>query len=63
MIQLETTKAYDLKEASEILHLSIPTIRKHIKSGKIKAQKVGNSYYVTDKTLTEYVAGEKPEKG
>ena len=57
MIQLATTTAYNLKEASEILHMNIQTIRKHIKNGKIKAQKVGNSYYVTDKTLTEYIAG------
>lgn len=63
MIQLETTKAYDLKETAEILHVSIFTVRNYIRKGKLKAQKVGGYWYVTDKTLTEFVTGEKPEKG
>ena len=31
-------------------------------SGELKAQKVGNTWYITDKTLTEFITGEKPEK-
>ena len=31
-------------------------------SGEVKAQKVGNTWYITDKTLTEFITGEKPEK-
>lgn len=62
MIKLETTTAYTIKEAAEIMHRSVSTIRNYIKSGELKAQKVGNTWYVTDKTLTELVTGEKPER-
>jgi excisionase family DNA binding protein len=62
MIKLETTTAYDVKEAAEMLHRSKNTIRSYIKSGELKAQKVGNTWYITDKTLTEFITGEKPEK-
>lgn len=59
MIKLETTTAYEVKEAAEMLHRTPVTIRKYIKSGDLKAQKVGNTWYITDKTLTEFLTGEK----
>ena len=58
MIKLDTVTAYDLKETAELLHLNIQTIRKYIKLGKIRAQKVGRSYYVTDETIAEFIKGE-----
>jgi len=61
MIQLETTKAYTIKEAAEIIHRSVPTVRNYISSGNLRAQKVGSTWYITDRTLTEFVTGEKPE--
>ena len=62
MIKLETTTAYTPAEAAEILHKNPDTVRRYIRSGKLKAQKVGNTWYITDKTLTEFVTGEKPER-
>lgn len=62
MIKLETTTAYDVKEATEMLHRSVGTVRNYIRSGELKAQKVGNTWYITDKTLTEFITGEKPEE-
>lgn len=61
MIKLPTTTAYTVIEVGEILHRSPQAVRAQIKSGKLKAQKVGRAWYVTEKTLTEYVTGEKPE--
>lgn len=61
MIKLETTTAYDVKEAAEMLKRSVGTVRTYIRNGKLKAQKVGNTWYITDKTLTEFITGEKPE--
>lgn len=58
MIKLETCTAYDIKEASELLHLSPNTIRKYIKEGKIRAQKVGRNYYVTNETILKFLKGE-----
>jgi len=62
MINLETTTAYTIKETAEIIHRSVPTVRNYIKTGELKAQKVGATWYVTDKTITEFVTGEKPER-
>lgn len=61
MIKLETTTAYTVVEVAEKLGKSRDTVRRYIKNGELKAQKVGNTYYVTDKTLTLFITGEKPE--
>lgn len=58
MIKLETTTAYTIKEAAELLHLNEQTVRKYIKQGKIRAQRVGLPYYVTEDTLKEFLNNE-----
>ena len=62
MVKLETTTAYTVKEAAQMLGKSEVTVRLYIRQGKLKGQKVGNTYYVTDDTLTELVTGEKPKR-
>ena len=62
MIKLETTTAYTPAEVAEMLHKTPNTIRRYIKEGFLKAQKVGRTWYITDKTLTEFVTGEKIER-
>lgn len=57
MIKLNTTTAYNVQEASELLHISDQTVRKYIRDGKIKAQKVGVKYYVTNKTIENFLKG------
>ena len=57
MIKLKTTTAYDVKETAGILHIGIQTVRLYIKQGKIKAQKVGTRYYVTDETVADFLKG------
>ena len=48
-------KGYTLREAAEALGVSIVTIRRYIKSGKLKARlvpsKFGESYIIEDLTL------------
>ena len=61
MIKLETTTAYTVPEVAQMIHRTNDMVRKHIRSGKLKAHKVGNAWYVTDRTLTEFITGEKPE--
>jgi len=58
VIKLETTTAYDVAETAEKLHVTIPTVRSYIKAGKIRAQKVGVKYYVTDETIAEFLRGD-----
>lgn len=59
MIKLPTTTAYSTKEAAEMLDKKPRDVWAYIKSGKLRAQKVGRSWYITEKTLTEFVTGEK----
>ncbi len=61
MIRLETTVAYTVKEVAEKLGKTDTTVRNYIKSGKLRAQKVGRSFYITDRDLTVMLTGEKPE--
>ncbi len=62
MIKLETTTAYTAQEAAEMLNRSLSTVRAYIRDGKLKAHKVGRTYYVTDQTITEFITGERPPK-
>lgn len=56
MIKLERVTAYTIPEAAEIMHVSGQTIRNLIHEGRLRAQKIGNRWYVTDKTLEEFVS-------
>jgi len=46
---------YDLKDLSRKLKMSVRTLRKYIKSGKLKAKKVGRAYYITETNLTAFL--------
>jgi hypothetical protein len=49
-----TIKIYDLKELSEMLDLTVQSLRTYINSGKIQGKKFGTKWYVSDKALTDY---------
>jgi predicted site-specific integrase-resolvase len=49
---------YTLYELSEKLDISSRSLRQHIKLGKLKAQKVGGKWHVTDESLKEFFRGE-----
>ena len=57
MIKLERVTAYTVVEASDMLKLSRATIYDLIKTGKLAAQMIGNKWYITDRTIEEYVTG------
>ena len=46
---------YDLKALSEKLNIGIRTLREYIKKGKLKAKKIGRSYYVTESNLMVFL--------
>ena len=62
MIKLENTVAYTAEEAAVMLNRAISTVRTYIRSGKLRAHKVGRTYYITEKTLTEFITGERPQR-
>lgn len=62
MIILE--KLYTLLEARTYLKISDPTIRRYIRSGKLKTQKLGREYRITETAIKEFFESQqKNEKG
>lgn len=46
---------YKLSEVAKIANVHIQTIHRHVKSGKLKANKVGYNWRVSEKNLKEYL--------
>ena len=46
---------YVLKDLSRKLKISIRTLRKYVKSGELKAKKIGRAYYVTEPNLMTFL--------
>ncbi len=63
MLQVGNEKAYNVQEAAQLLKVSAVTIRGYIKNGKLKAQKVGRAFHITESTLENYIKGEYMDNG
>lgn len=50
-------KSYLLKHIAHNLDKNIETIRRHVRSGKLKAYRVGGEYYVIESDLNKYLKG------
>ena len=48
------TPVYNLKDLSKKLKISIRTLREYVKSGELKAKKVGRAYYITEPNLMAF---------
>jgi excisionase family DNA binding protein len=46
---------YTLNDLIELLHLTRKTLIQYIRTGKLKAFRVGSAYRVTDESLQEYI--------
>lgn len=65
-IQIGNIKIYSLKEISEPLRVTPVTLRKYIRWERLKGQKVGQKWYVTEESLKEFFNKTwptSPEKG
>lgn len=49
-------KVYTVKEVAEMLRVSEMSISRYIKSGKLKAIKVGKMYRINEKDLKAFIA-------
>ena len=58
MIKIGNKTIYTIHEATEMLHLSYQTIRKYITAGRLKGQKVGTKWYVTEASIKELAFGD-----
>ncbi len=48
-------KCYSANDLVGMLNLALPTIKKHIQTGYIKALKVGKEYIITEPNLQEFL--------
>lgn len=62
MIKVDDLVVYDVKECAEMLNISQQTVRKYVKSGDLRGQKVGGKQYVTEDTIKEFLKGGKASK-
>ena len=58
MLQVGSEKAYNVQESAQILKVSAVTIRSYIKQGRLKAQKIGRAYYITENCMEEFIRGD-----
>lgn len=49
-------KIYTLEEIGEILHITRRTLYSYVKSGKLKAVKIGKCWRVSENHLKEFLA-------
>lgn len=52
-----TVKTYTVNDIAQDLGVTERTIREYIKSGKIKAVKVGNKYIISEDNYRDFVNG------
>lgn len=58
MTDTATVKVYSLKDISKILNVTERTLHTYIKVGKIKGQKVGGRWLVSEVNLQKFLNGE-----
>ena len=56
----DETPVYNLKDLSKKLKISIKTLRKYIRDGRLKAKKVGRAFLVTEPNLMAFLDPSKP---
>ena len=56
-------KLYSMRDISEILGISIQTIRrKYVKNGDLKVCEIGKRYYVTGEAFKEFIKAHEGKK-
>jgi len=55
-----TVKLYSVADAAIVLNLHTNTVRAHIRSGRLPAQKVGREFAILEPDLLAFAARERP---
>ena len=58
LANMEAFRLYTLTELEEILGVSHRTLLDYVKSGKLKARKIGGKWKVTEENLKLFINGE-----
>jgi excisionase family DNA binding protein len=53
-VQLGTLTLFEVKELCEKFGLHPVTIRKYMKRGRLRGQKIGKKWYITEEALRDY---------
>jgi len=56
---VEDMQFYDIKETAEKLEVSVRTVRRYIKDGRLDAYKIGNKIRVTPENLRQFIEDNK----
>lgn len=51
-------KLYSLKEVAKLLDVTERTLHNYIKTGKLKRQKIGGKWKISDENLKKFINGE-----
>jgi len=51
-------KMYSTKELANLLQVSTVSVIKYIRSGKLKGQRIGRSYFVSEEALKQFLGVE-----
>jgi excisionase family DNA binding protein len=58
MIKIEGITMYTIPEAAEALKVTPQTVRAYIKTGKLKAKRIGRPYLISGDSLRAFLLGE-----
>ena len=58
MKQFGDIKFYDVQEIAKAFDMTPQSVRKYLKEGRIKAQKVGTKWLVSEEAIREFLMGE-----
>jgi excisionase family DNA binding protein len=57
MREVEGVTLYTIPEAAKVLGVTAQTVRRYIKEGVLKAQRVGRPYLISGESLKRFVTG------
>lgn len=57
MITIQNTKFFTVLEIAKELNITPITVRTYIKQGRLKGQRVGRPYLISEDSLREFLSG------
>jgi excisionase family DNA binding protein len=61
MREIEGIRLYKVAEVAELLGVTAATVRGHIKTGRLKATRLGRGFTVTGDNLRALITGNRPQ--
>lgn len=54
MIEIGGVRVFDVREVAKKFGVSVPTIRRYVKSGRLPGQRVGVKWYISESGLNQF---------